>query len=201
MDMVNKLYDIEAIYNRLMERIDTIDEYNPLVVICIGTDKVKFDNIGPLIGSILSYELEHDMKHLKKYIHVVGKIKNTCNATNLIAKNHLVRQLYPDSFVIGIDACVTDSQYNDLYGTILYKERGISPGLGVNKNLPKIGDASLNIINCCKNGHFDYNLWPMIDDKLRNELINKVVKLIFRVVEDKVSELNNKYEENLIWDY
>ncbi len=103
------------------------------VIICVGSDLCIGDSLGPLTGTRL-------IKSLKGKVYVYGTLKNTVTAKeiNIISKN--VKKIHPSSKVIVIDAAVGKSE--DI-GKIKVSDRGIRPGLGVNKFLDEIGDVSI----------------------------------------------------------
>ena len=68
------------------------------IIVCIGSDLVLGDSLGPLVGTML----------LKKKIcaYVYGTLSAPITAKEILcAKTHL-KMLHPDSFVIAIDAAV-----------------------------------------------------------------------------------------------
>jgi len=111
--------------------------YSDTVIFCIGTDRSTGDCLGPLVGSKLK-----DMK--LKNVHVYGSLEEPVHAKNL---EEYLSQLskFSKPFVIAIDACLGRI---DRVGFISIKEGPLTPGAGVNKKLPSVGNMSIvGIVN------------------------------------------------------
>ena len=102
------------------------------VIICIGTDKCVGDCLGPLIGTFL---------HESNFpIPVYGTLEDPIHALNLKKKLDQIYKLHPNASIIGIDACLGDS---NSIGEIHCRDYAIHPGKGVGKSLPDVGIASI----------------------------------------------------------
>ncbi|SHH81496.1 putative sporulation protein YyaC [Clostridium collagenovorans DSM 3089] len=102
------------------------------IIICIGTDKCIGDCLGPLVGTYL--------KEKNFPLPVFGTIDEPIHALNLKTKVPELLKLYPNSTVIGIDACLgSESNIGDLQ----LRNVPVTPGKGVGKTLPKVGDLSI----------------------------------------------------------
>ncbi len=104
----------------------------PPVILCVGSDLVLGDSLGPLIGTLLV------KANVPAYVYGNLSFPITAKEVNY-AKDYL-KKTHPKSSVIAIDAAVGASE--DV-GIIRVLERGIKPGLGVNKNLKNVGDYSI----------------------------------------------------------
>lgn len=104
----------------------------PFVVICIGTDRCIGDSLGPLIGHQLS-------KNNFPY-PVYGTLEHPIHAINLIQKYKEVKERYPKTPLVAIDASL--GKYKSV-GNIQFRRGSIAPGKGVGKVLPAVGDFSL----------------------------------------------------------
>ena len=149
------------------------ESYSDIIVVCIGTDRATGDCLGPLIG----YKLK-DIKY--RNIHVYGTLDEPVHAKNLCEYVELFNK-FENPFIIAIDACLGRLER---IGFINIKEGTLSPGSGVNKNLPAIGHINItgivnvggfmeimilqntrlsvvmNMANLIANG-LKYNLWKM----------------------------------------
>jgi len=105
---------------------------NP-VILCVGSDLVIGDSLGPIVGSEI-------YKKLKGKAYVYGTLDNPITAKEINLVSGLVKKLHPKSKILVIDAAVGDK---DDVGLIKLTDDGIKPGLGVLKNLNKIGDVSI----------------------------------------------------------
>lgn len=102
---------------------------NP-IFLCIGTDKIIGDSLGPQIGSIL----------YKKGFCVYGKIGNTVNATNLADCVNEIYKTYDRPYIIAIDACLGKREH---IGYVTMEKGKLQAGAGVNKRLVPVGDIAI----------------------------------------------------------
>lgn len=102
------------------------------IIICIGTDKCIGDCLGPLVGSLL---VESNFP-----LPVFGTLESPIHALNIQDKLDYIYKLYPNSTIIGIDACLSDE---DSIGEIHIRDYPIHPGKGVGKTLPEVGHYSI----------------------------------------------------------
>ncbi len=99
-------------------------------VVCIGTDKVIPDCLGPIVGTLLS-----DM-NLSEKINITGTLEDPIHALNLATR--IGEELEKDSFIIAVDATKGLKR-----GQIQIMNKPIYPGRGVHKNLSYIGNVSI----------------------------------------------------------
>ena len=102
------------------------------IIICIGTDRCIGDCLGPLVGSILQYK--------NVPLNLYGTLDEPIHALNIKNTVENIKNSYPNSSIIGIDACL-GSENN--IGQIQVRNVPIQPGKGVGKTLPKIGNCSI----------------------------------------------------------
>ena len=121
-------------HNSYIEIANKIKQYieNDTIIICIGTDKCIGDCLGPLVGSFL---VENNFP-----LPVFGTLESPIHALNIEEKLSHIVKLHPNSFIIGIDACLGDK---DSIGEIHIRDYPIHPGKGVGKLLPEVGDVSI----------------------------------------------------------
>lgn len=109
------------------------------IFVCIGSNDVVWDSIGPNVGSFLKKNLG------EKY--VIGDLqRNICNQKDL-------KIFYPkmrNKFIIAIDSAITE---NFLVGEIFITDEPIIMGQGINRNKGLVGDVGIkasiskNVIN------------------------------------------------------
>lgn len=104
----------------------------PPVIVCIGTDGVAGDSLGPFIGTLL--------KERKINAYVYGNLLKPITAYEVPYLKSFLKGAHPDSKVIVIDSAVGESEET---GLIKITDCGIKPGLGARKNLPLVGDISI----------------------------------------------------------
>lgn len=114
-------------------------ENRPIVVLCVGSDRSTGDSLGPLIG----YKLE---KYRLTAIDICGTLKNPVHAGNLKNKVDEIFSRKDNPFILAIDASLGNK---DHIGFITLCNGPLKPGLGVNKELPDVGDINITgIVNC-----------------------------------------------------
>ena len=106
--------------------------YNSVCFVFVGTDANMGDSLGPLTGTLTDF--------LCDFCHFYGSLQNPITAKEVPFIENFIKNAHPNSFIVVIDAALGK---NEDVGLIKVLEGGIQPGLGVNKNLPKIGDASI----------------------------------------------------------
>lgn len=112
--------------------------HQPLILLCIGTDRATGDSLGPLIG----YKLQ-SLPYQNIYVH--GTLEKPVHAKNLIQNINLINKKYTNPFIVAIDACLGKIEH---IGFVTIGEGSIKPGAGVNKDLPSVGDLFITgIVN------------------------------------------------------
>lgn len=110
----------------------------PPVFVCIGSDRVTGDSLGPLVGSKLHYCDEFAFP-------VYGTLDFPIHALNLKDAMRTIKTLHPDSPIIAVDASLGTRNHQHY---ITVAPGGLCPGSGVDKKLMKVGDISITgIIN------------------------------------------------------
>ena len=102
------------------------------IALCVGTDLVIGDCIAPLVGSLLS------KSNIFQYVY--GTLDNPVTAKEVNVVGKILKKLHPNSKIIAVDAALGD--YDDI-GTIKICDKGLFPGIGVNKKLLQVGDISV----------------------------------------------------------
>ena len=107
----------------------------PLVIVCIGTDRATGDCLGPLVGQALLPSPQYS---------VFGTLEEPIHAKNL---NKLLKKfiLSAKSFHHRCRSCLGYAQH---VGCITLSPLPLLPGRGVSKQLPPIGQLSITgIVN------------------------------------------------------
>lgn len=104
-----------------------------ITIVCVGTDRIIGDAVGPLVGTLL--------KEYNINANVIGEFDNLVNATNV---RHIVNTLNTEDFIIAIDACVTSRR--EYIGCIIIDNEKLYPGLGLDKKLPGFGDLTIKAV-------------------------------------------------------
>lgn len=138
---------VEKLSQCLAEHLQELnpDGKQPIVVICIGTDRSTGDCLGPLVGTHLSR-----LPNLPFFVY--GTLDEPVHASNLSEKMACIKDLHPDPMIIAVDACLGQAEN---VGAITLAPGALRPGAGVNKNLPAVGDLHFTgIVNV--GGYMEY---------------------------------------------
>ena len=166
-------YAKDGIFQSLIENNPT--NKKPIIV-CIGSDLVLGDSLGPLIGTFLK---NNDVKS-----YVYGTLNFPITSKEVEYAKIYLKQMHPNSIVVAIDAAVGDP--NDV-GLIRVQNKGIKPGLGVNKDLSEIGDVGIIGVVAAKSVK-NYNLFNLT----RLNLIYKMAETISSGIVKYINYLDKK---------
>ena len=145
-----------AFYQVLAEHYDAKRQ---LVVLCIGTDRVTGDSLGPIIG----YKLA---QYIPDHVQVYGTLEEPVHAKNLESTLGRIKRRYANPFIIAIDASLGRMES---IGCLTVGAGSIKPGQGVDKILPEVGDMFITgIVNY--NGMFG-------NVAIQNTRLNVVMKM------------------------
>lgn len=122
-------------------------DFHDLVFLCIGSDRITGDSLGPLVGHHLS-------KRNLSHAYIYGTLNHPVHALNLNKTVEELKQQHPHSLTIAIDASLGTKKH---LGFLTIAQGALEPGLGVRKKLLSVGDISITgIVNTC--GAFDHLL-------------------------------------------
>ena len=137
--------------------------HQPVVVVCIGTDRSTGDALGPLVGTKL-----HNKDTFPFFVY--GTLDDPVHAVNLEEKLKKIQAEHPGAFIIGIDACL--GRLNHV-GMVSINDGPVKPGAGVNKQLPPVGDMHITgIVNV--SGFMEY----FVLQNTRLSIVMKMADLI-----------------------
>ncbi|MBQ8148741.1 MAG: spore protease YyaC [Lachnospiraceae bacterium] len=126
------------LYNLLEE---TREHSQPIIILCIGTDRVTGDSLGPLVGQQLNASANNFI--------VYGNLEHPVHAINLADTLEYIYDTYKNPYVIAIDASLGSKEH---IGYVTLRRGPLKPGQGISKNLPAIGDISITgIVNLSGN--------------------------------------------------
>ncbi|MBB6629919.1 spore protease YyaC [Clostridium algidicarnis] len=132
---------------------------NPIVFLCIGTDRSIGDSLGPLVGNKLNLLTRNNL-------NIYGTLKNPIHAKNLAETMNEINTIFDSPYIIAIDACL--GKLNSV-GNIFINNGPLYPGTALNKNLPAVGNLSITgIVNI--NSSIDFMI-------LQNTRLYNVMKL------------------------
>lgn len=132
----------EYLYSKLKE---PILNKQPIIFLCIGTDRSTGDSLGPLVGYKL--KCEH-----KNNVYVYGCLETPVHSKNLTTVLEKIKRYFSNPYIIAIDSSLGTIQN---VGKIFIEEKPLTPGLALNKDLPPVGDLSITgVVNISGNLEF-----------------------------------------------
>lgn len=133
---VSSIYDFCRTFHSILKKKST--ENQEVVLLCIGSDRATGDCLGPIIGYKLS-------KLSYPNLTVYGTLENPVHAKNLEETIAHINATHSNPVLIAIDASLGTTKH---VGFITLGEGSIQPGVGVDKELPPVGDIFITgIVN------------------------------------------------------
>ena len=125
-------------YRQLLMHLRELDAYNrDIVIVCIGSDRATGDCLGPLVGDKLN--------KCSGPFYIYGTLEQPVHAKNLNSTLAHINNTYRDPLIIAIDASLGSSRH---VGYVTIIKGALRPGVGVDKDLPIVGDISITgIVN------------------------------------------------------
>ena len=108
------------------------------VLLCIGTDRVTGDCLGPLVGQQLT-SLRQKSCTTTGY-DVYGTLETPVHALNLSSCIDQIYNDYSSPYIIAIDASLGSANH---VGYITLSTDPLYPGQGIHKKIPAIGSLSI----------------------------------------------------------
>lgn len=117
--------------------------WSELVFLCIGSDRLTGDCLGPYVGHQLS-RLNGEAARSKN-TYVYGTLENPVHALNLKKISNHIKAVHPEALVIAIDASLGEKKH---LGYVTIGNGALYPGAGVQKELSPVGDIHITgIVN------------------------------------------------------
>ena len=132
----NSIYQFSKHLNHLIEY--KLSTNKSIVLLCIGSDRATGDCLGPIVGYKLAKLNYPD-------IHIYGTLANPVHAKNLDSTLALIKHKHHDCCIIAIDASLGSTNH---IGYVTLGIGSLYPGIGVDKDLPEVGDIFITgIVN------------------------------------------------------
>jgi len=106
------------------------------VILCIGSDKVTGDCLGPMVGHLLTRR--HNVP-----AYVYGTMEFPVTAKNLAAALSFIHTVHRGARVLAIDAALGNAK--DI-GMLFFRRQGLYAGKAVGKEFPLAGDYSVTAV-------------------------------------------------------
>lgn len=106
------------------------------VLLCVGSDKITGDCLGPLVGYLLT-----ERYGMPAYVY--GTMRLPVTAKNVETAVRFITRAHPNCPVFALDAALSSSR--DI-GLVRLRDRGLCPGGAFGKGLPAVGHYSLTAV-------------------------------------------------------
>ncbi|MEG2441582.1 MAG: spore protease YyaC [Acetivibrio sp.] len=117
---------------------EPMEMHREIVLVCIGSDRATGDCLGPLVGYKLS-------KFHYPNLHIYGTLTSPIHAKNLDRALSHISDSHQNPFIIAVDASLGVAGH---IGWVTLAEGSLYPGIGVDKDLPGVGDIHITgIVN------------------------------------------------------
>ncbi len=157
------------------------------IVVCVGSDLVIGDSLGPLTGSMLAFKTQG----LGAYIY--GTLQTPITAKEVKYLKDFLRKTHPNRSIIAVDAAVGRSE--DI-GLVKISPSPLSPGAGANKQLGSFGDATvLGVVAEKSTGN--YALFNNTRLRLVYAMADKISEGIATLLHDYSARAYHLYENAL----
>lgn len=161
----------EASLERLLKRKLKNDQQ--LIILCIGSDYIVGDCLGPLVG----YRL--NSKHHQLIVY--GELDSTVHSANLIETVREINEKYVNPFIIVVDSALCFDSVQ--VGNVRLRDGGLAPGIAFEKKLPYVGHISITGITNSKLSFEKFvhttkmSLVMRLADFIETGLINTLIKM------------------------
>ena len=120
-------------------------ENKKLIFLCVGTNKVIGDSIGPMVGTNLINILKckRDFNFKNSNIKVIGDMSNNISYNNIEDYMKKIKKLAGNNFIIVIDSAL--SSENNI-GKIFIHDRGLKYAESLKRKNNVIGDVSIKAV-------------------------------------------------------
>lgn len=115
-------------------------DYTEIIFLCIGTDRATGDSLGPLTGHKLM-----GLPKINGQLKLYGTLDKPVHAANLKSTVRQIHRMHSQPLIVAIDACLGRTTH---IGYLTIGTGSVTPGAGVSRSLPKVGDVAITgIVN------------------------------------------------------
>lgn len=152
-----------------------MNEFSDIVILCVGTDKL----IGDLVGPIAGQKLKRLFKDFEK-ITVYGDIKETVNITNL---NKIISEIianYDQPFIITIDSALGPKEKVE---TVWVSTGNLNPGSALKKQESCRSNVNFKAVvgENLKNNILNFNVLNSIERNVVQRLANEITYHVYKM--------------------
>ncbi len=165
-------------YNKFLEKLQTgictyESNFSNIIILCIGTDKIIGDSIGPIIGSKLK-KIENE------YIRIYGTIGKNLNFLNTKEILEQIYVKYKNPFLITIDAALSK---NANLGEIYISKGYIKLGNALEKSIKFYSNINIKcVVGKYENINQRDNIKTLKNVTLKE--IYNMAEIVYRAIEN-----------------
>lgn len=167
----NSRVAFEVSLERLLNR--RLKSSQQLIILCIGSDYIVGDCLGPLVG----YKLNSKHQHWIVY----GDFDRTVQSANINEIIQDINQKYENPFIIAIDSALCYDKMQ--IGNVRLRDGGLVPRIAFEKGLPYVGHISITGIINSKSSFEEFiqttrmSLVMQLADFIESGLSNTLIKM------------------------
>ena len=166
-------YDFSYAYNKVQK------DYDEIVFLCVGTDRITGDCFGPLVGTKLKKIFQKDNY---SNINVYGSLDKNVNYNNIKSE---IKEISKNALIIVIDAALSNKE--NIWKIFVSNNETIL-GNGLNKDKIQIGDISIKAV-VGKDNKIARNNFKILQNISLNSIIglaNVVSEGIYETIKNKL---------------
>ena len=156
--------------------------YFNIVFLCIGTDRIIGDCLGPIVGTKLKNELE---KQNIFNINIYGTLNKNVSYSNIEDILKMINKKHENAYIISVDSALSNKEN---IGKVFIKEGKMELGKCLNKKKIEVGNISISGVvgKNYKIPKYNFNI-------LQNISLNEVLKLANVVYKGIIEAINIMY--------
>ena len=160
--------------NKIIKKINE-KKYSDLIFVCIGTNKIVGDSLGPIVGEILKQNLK------EKNISVIGDLKYNVNINNIHKYVRKIENDYENPYIISIDSALSRTIAPE---NVFIIKKGLIPGSALKRKSKEIGNIAIKGIvgKYDKNSLMNFYNLKTVDYKLILRLSKNISKIILKSI-------------------
>ena len=149
--------------------------FSDIVILCIGTDKLVGDLVGPIVG----HKLKRLFKNCER-IKIYGDIKETVNITNVNDVVSKISTSFTQPFIITIDSALGPKEAIE---TVYVSTGKLEPGKALAKQKSYSSNVSFKAIvgENFQNAILNFNVLNSIERKVVQRLANEITYHVYKM--------------------
>ncbi len=168
-----------------IEKYDIQNQFSEIVFLCIGTNKVIGDMIGPMVGERLERETKQMQKYLQKEIAIYGNMEHTLNLKNANQVLSFLPYRYEKPFLITIDTALGKKEYIE---KVFINSGEIEIGNALSNGIKYQSHINIKGVVGTYHHQIEENINTLKNTEI--QLIEKMSGMICRGIKDTIKKLS-----------